>query len=305
MKKTLLFLIAFVFLATFSRAQEQIPNGGFEDWQTHELLGFQYPVGWDNPNAVLSLFGLTPVMPSDDAAEGSKSAFLESKVLNAATDGEFVIPGVVTLGTFVVDYVNNTATLEGGIPFSSRPQALTGSYKNYPAAGDSTMVVAIFTKYLPAKGKRDTIGYGGMFSTETVDSWTNFTVMIYFNDTITTPDTMNVNVVSSNMINPNAESYMYIDNLAFEYELGISEPVSLLETKLFPNPAGETLNLQFERSVQAELSIFALEGRRVITTAVSGNEARVDVSQLPAGQYFFSLTENNIPLSNGSFMISK
>ena len=302
MKKTLLFAFLFVSFTSYVSAQEQIPNGNFETWETH-ILGYEYPVGWDNPNAVLSLFGLTPVMPSDDAAEGLKSALLESKLLNA-TDGEFVIPGVVTLGTFVVDYINNTATLEGGVPFSDRPQQLLGSFKNFPAAGDSTMIVAIFTKYYPVKGKRDTIGIGGLFSKETVSTWTNFVIPIYFNNE-DAPDTMNVNVVSSNMINPNKDSYMYIDNLRFEYEAGIGEGAELVETKLFPNPANDNLSFGFGKEVNATLNIYSNEGRIVHSEKISGTETLINVSELATGNYFYNVVERNRQISAGKFMINR
>lgn len=303
MKKTLLFglLISFTFGSAFSQ-EAQVPNGGFETWETH-VLGYETPVGWDNPNAVLALFGLTPVTPSEDAAGGTFSALLESKLLQA-TDGEFVIPGVVTLGTFVVDYINNTATLEGGIPFTDRPIALKGSYKNYPAAGDSTMIVAIFTRWVPAKGKRDTIGFAGMFPKETIDTWTNFSIPVNF-FTEDAPDTMNVNVVSSNMMFPNKDSYMFIDNLAFEYPAGIHEQEFLVETSVFPNPATDKVSFSFEKDIRAEIQIFSNDGQIVYSSFVDGNKQEADLSQLSSGTYFYTVLEGNKKLSSGKIILNK
>ena len=303
MKKTLLFglLISISCGLVFSQ-EGQVPNGGFETWETH-ALGFETPVGWDNPNAVLSLFGLTPVSPSTDAAEGNFSAFLESQLLNA-TDGEFVIPGVVTLGTFVVDYINSSATLEGGIPFTDRPLALKGSYKNYPAAGDSTMIVAIFTKWMPAKGKRDTIGFGGLFSKETVNTWTSFSIPInFFSEDA--PDTMNVNVVSSNMIIPNKDSYMYIDALSFEYPAGINDQDFIVETNVFPNPASDKITFTFEKEVQADLNIYSNDGQLVISTIVEGFNKEVDLNDLASGTYYYALYEKSKKISSGKIIINK
>jgi hypothetical protein len=303
MKKTLLFglLISISFGLVFSQ-EEQVPNGGFETWKTHDL-GFEYPVGWDNPNADLALFGLTPVTPSTDAAEGNFSAFLESQFLSAVGIN-FVIPGVVTLGTFVVDYINNSATLEGGISFSDRPLALKGSYKNYPAAGDSTMIVAIFTKWMPAKGKRDTIGFGGLFSKETVNTWTSFSIPInFFSEDA--PDTMNVNVVSSNMITPNKDSYMYIDALSFEYPAGINDHETVVETNVFPNPASDKVTFTFEKEVQAELHIYSNDGQLVLSTTVDGITSELDLSKLASGTYYFAAYEKSKKISSGKIIINK
>jgi hypothetical protein len=301
MKKALFSVIISIFIAAPLMAQQQVPNGDFEDWETH-VLGFEYPVGWDNPNAVLSLFGLTPVMPSTDAAHGNYSAYLESKLLNA--DGEFVIPGVVTLGTFVVDYVNSTATMEGGIPFTDRPPALTGSYKNFPAEGDSTMVVVIFTRYMGTKGKRDTLAVAGMFSKETVENWTTFAIPINFYSE-DSPDTMNIIVVSSNMIQPNKDSKMYIDNLAFDYSFGIGEAFPAIETSVFPNPANNELSMSFDRQLDASLSIFSNEGQLLYTGRVNGVEHHVDVSAFAAGTYYFTIFEKNRKTGSGQFVISR
>ena len=300
MKKSLLFGILSILIAASLMGQQQVPNGDFEIWETHEY-GFKFPVGWDNPNAVLSLFGLTPVTPSDDAASGLKSAHLESKLLSVADD-EYVIPGVVTLGTFDVDYINFTATLEGGIPFSDRPLALKGAFKNYPAAGDSTMVVAIFTKYY--NGKRDTIGFGGLFSTETFDTWTNFSIPIYF-FVADDPDTMNINVVSSNMIMPNKDSQMYIDNLSFEYEAGISEPAEMLETSVFPNPANDKLSFSFERELNGDMKIFSNDGQLIYNSVINGATYQINVSDFASGNYYFAIFEKGIKISSGQFVISR
>lgn len=303
MKRTLLFglLISISCGLVFSQ-EEQVPNGGFETWETH-FLGFETPVGWDNPNAGLYLFGLTPVTPSADAAEGNFSAFLESQLLSV-TDGEFVIPGVVTLGEFVIDYVNLTATLEGGIPFTDRPLALKGSYKNYPAAGDSTMIVAIFTKWMSAKGKRDTIGFGGMFPKETVDTWTNFSIPINFKNE-EAPDTMNVNVVSSNMVIPNKDSYMYIDALSFEYPAGINDQEVMVETNVFPNPASDKITFTFEKEVQAELHIYSNDGQMVLSTTVDGITSELDLSNLASGTYYYAAYEKSKKISSGKIIINK
>lgn len=300
MKNSLLFVILSVFIVASMVGQQQVSNGDFEEWETH-TLGFEYPVGWDNPNAVLSLFDLTPVTPSDDAASGLKSAHLESKLLSTA-DGEFVIPGVVTLGTFVVDYIHFTATLEGGVPFSDRPLALKGAFKNYPAAGDSTMVVAIFTKYY--NGKRDTIGFGGLFSSETFDTWTNFSIPIYF-FVADDPDTMNINIVSSNMIMPNKDSQMYIDNLSFEYEAGIGDLAEMLETSVFPNPANDKLSFSFEKELNGDIKVFSNDGQLVYSTTINGATHQMDVSGLASGNYYFAVFEKNKKMSSGQFVISR
>lgn len=195
---------------------EQMPNGGMETW-TDIGLGFEDPESWQTPNQSTTILQIYTTTKSTDAVQGTYSAKLETKSV-----GGFNTPGVITLGNFNVDYVNFTAYLTGGIPFTEKPTALSGSFKNYPAANDSTLIIVYFTKYNTAESKTDTIGLGVKFSTETVDSWTNFSIPINYYNT-EDPDTMNLHVVSSNMLNPQEGSTMYIDNLVFEYPEGSSK----------------------------------------------------------------------------------
>jgi hypothetical protein len=298
MKKTLLFGF-FSFIIAFSVTAQQIPNGDLENWTENVLLGFEDPDDWQTPNqytALLSIFTTTKVT---DAAEGSFAAKLEAKNV-----GGFVTPGVITLGDFTVDFINNTAYLTGGIPFTDKPMALTGKWKNYPVAGDFTMIIVYFTKYSATKGQTDTIGIGQMLGTETVDSWTDFSIPIEFIGT-EDPDTMNLHVISSNMLNLQEGSMIYVDNLAFEYEAGIGEISNKIETSIYPNPASENIVFSLEEEVNADLNIFNNEGRLVYSASISGNTHKVDVSRFSAGTYFFSFAEGNLRISSGQFMISK
>jgi hypothetical protein len=298
MKKTLLFGIL-SFIVGFSVIAQQIPNGDLENWTENVLLGFEDPDDWQTPNqytALLSIFTTTKV---SDAAEGSFAARLEAKDV-----GGFVTPGVITLGDFTVDFINNTAYLTGGIPFTDKPMALTGSWKNYPADGDFSMIIVYFTKYSADKGQTDTIGIGQMLGTETVEAWTNFSIPIEFWGT-EDPDTMNLHVVSSNMLDLKLGSIIYVDDLAFEYEASINEVNNKVEASVFPNPASEYITFSLEENINAELSVFNNEGQLIYSASVNGNTLKVDVSQFSAGTYFYSFVENSERISSGQFMISK
>ena len=300
MKQTLLFGILFSFLFTGAFAQQQIPNGDFENWETH-ALGFDFPTGWDTPNPDLYPADTLNVRLSNDAAHGSHSALLET-ILVASI---FVTPGALTLGDFLVDYATNTATFEGGIPFTDRPLAIKGSIKNYPAANDSSMLSVLFTKYSAAKGQRDTIGFGVIYFNETYDSWTSFTTPIYFSDTVSNPDTMNIIVVSSNIAAPVNGGHMFIDNLAFEYPAGIADIGNIVETNIFPNPASNNITFRFGEELNAELNVYSNDGQLIFNAVINGEELSIDVSNYASGTYYFSLIEKNKKISSGQFLISR
>jgi len=299
MKKTLLFGFLFTFLLGAVYAQEAVPNGGFESWETH-ALGFENPSSWDTPNASLFVTDTLNVRKSDDAIEGNYSVKLETIVVAVI----FVTPGAITLGNFEVDYANNTATFEGGVPFTSRPLALKGSMKNFPATGDFAMVGIIFTKYNAAEGKRDTIGGGVLTFPETYSNWTNFSIPIQF-AVADNPDTMNIYAVSSNILAPVDGGVTYLDNLSFEYEAGIADHANIIATNIFPNPANDNVTFRFERELVAKLNIYSNDGQLVYKAEVNGGEVTLDVSSYASGTYYYALFEEEKKVSSGQLLISR
>ena len=299
MKKTLLLGFISLLIGFSVSAQQQVPNGDLENWTENILLGFEDPDDWQTPNQYTALLSIFTTTKDSDAAVGNFAARLESKDV-----GGFATPGVITLGDFTVDFVNNTGHLSGGIPFTDKPAALTGSWKNFPVAGDYTLIIVYFTKYSADKGQTDTIGIGQMIGTETVDSWTEFNIPLEF-FVPEDPDTMNLHVVSTDMLNLKIGSVIYVDNLAFEYDNSVGEISGNIEASIFPNPASEKVTFSFGEEVKAELNVFNNEGQKVYSASINGKTHTADVSHLAAGSYFFNLIDDNQRVSSGQFMISK
>jgi hypothetical protein len=297
MKKNVLFGLLSIFIGFTLMAQE-VTNWNLEKWEIPQNYAFEDPVDWQTPNKYTTALSIYTTTKSTDAASGLYSARLESISVSG-----YITPGVITRGNFEVDFQNFTAYLTGGIPFTHKPIALTGMWKNYPVEGDFTMIIVYFTKYFPSKGQSDTIGMGTLLGTETIDEWTKFSVPIeYIGED--DPDTMNLHVISSNMADLKEGSYMFVDDLDFEYPAGINE-INIIETNVFPNPVSEQLNLSYDKEINGELRIFNTEGQLVYSAAVKGLEHKADVSTLAPGNYYYGLFENEKKLSSGQFVISR
>ncbi len=78
--------------------------------------------------------------------------------------------------------------------------------------------------------------------------------------------------------------------------LGVEDFIAEKNIRLYPNPVGENLNLEFttEKSGEAQLQVFDLVGRQVLSEkfqAFQGkNQRQLGMSNLPAGQYFLRLS---------------
>ena len=62
--------------------------------------------------------------------------------------------------------------------------------------------------------------------------------------------------------------------------------------KVFPNPADNTLNVELAKGVNGTLTLFDMNGKAVLSQAVSGSSVQMDISSLSAGNYVLRLVEN-------------
>jgi len=63
--------------------------------------------------------------------------------------------------------------------------------------------------------------------------------------------------------------------------------------QLYPNPAGDKLNISFSGyHVQAELNVIGLTGKVLLSRQCKSESAQIDISSLPKGLYFLRIMEN-------------
>ena len=73
---------------------------------------------------------------------------------------------------------------------------------------------------------------------------------------------------------------------------------SIVNITLFPNPAGEIVNLQFDEPVDEEINVYMLDtqGKLVKTDVIEAAtvEKQVNLQDLPAGIYYFKLVKGKL-----------
>lgn len=293
-------LIAALTLMAMAHAQTQLPNVGFEQWTGNK------PTGWDASNFVAGIFNIQTVFKDTAApAEGLSNALLQTKLFNLVVVTP-TIPGIVTLGTIVVNTTTFTGTVEGGIPFTGRPLSLKGYINAQPVAGDSGMIAIGFSKWDGTK--RDTIGEGIAWYATPHNEWVAFDVPITFTSA-QNPDSLNIIVSCSAVGNEVflAGSQMRIDSLAFNYG-----PISVEVYAQDPEfsvwaDAGQQLHYSFkgEKEQPTRIGIFQVNGAEVISTLVNpGSETgTVDLRQMPAGIYILRLLTNENKVYTRKFTV--
>lgn len=197
MKKNLYFVLL-VLIAQTKVFSQQIPNSNFEQWDGND------PIPWTA--YITYIIKFYTAEKTTDAKDGQYAVKLETVNFFG-----YKIPGMIQLGQL------NTSTLEpyGGIPFTSKPNAMSIWLKYFPQNGDSLVIYCYLSKYNPITHKRKL--FGGTFWTlnRTVSKYTQFLIPIYYIDTLI-PDTINIFISSSyKQITPGSKAF--IDKIELLY----------------------------------------------------------------------------------------
>jgi endonuclease I len=116
----------------------------------------------------------------------------------------------------------------------------------------------------------------------------------YGDDPITTTVTINVNPVTSLVINNNSETSdrVMFDNLSWTCGLLSVTDYSIENIKLHPNPIKNNLTVDLKSNINTEIEIFDILGKRVYNNTIS-KTSNLNLQALKTGIYIVKLTQGN------------
>jgi hypothetical protein len=283
------------FLSTFSAvcisaaAIAQIPNASFENWTS--MGSYNNPDNWDQLNGATTSTGVYTCVKGTPGNPGSSYIKLTSKT--AGSMG--VVPGLAVSG--VIDMV--TMKPKSGFAFSQMPVSLTGSWQYMASGADNGFVAVYLTKWNTGIMKRDTIAKGIQTLSGMAMSWANFSLNLNY-ITNNMPDSAMI-VLSSSGRTPVANSYLYVDNLAFSGSVtGIKNINSYLSNiSLYPNPSSGsvTVELNVQKTSPVKLQLSDVTGKimkEISAGEVLGNyKTTLNTVGLSQGTYFLKITAND------------
>ena len=272
-------ILAFVTLS----AQTTIPNAGFENWTASG--SYENPDSWDSPNDVTSSLGKIVVEKDDVYVHGGNYAAMITVLSSFAGN----LPGMLTLGDFSFDLMSMTATIDGGTPFTGRPEKMTGWYQYEPNNNDICLIGAFLLQ--DNSGTWDTIATAGFESTATVLTWTQFEAVFDYRNS-NTPTHMNIILLPTDRNNPQAGSTIYIDDLAFEYPQSIGEsndnPV-----KISSDYNSECIKLQFPETTNKTIILTDINGEKLREIHSVDSEASLGMTGIPKGIYIIMIADQS------------
>ena len=87
--------------------------------------------------------------------------------------------------------------------------------------------------------------------------------------------------------------------------VGLNE-TSIVETKVFPNPASSFLNFEFDKIITGELVLMNQLGQIVVKNSINGqSNIQVNISNLPTGVYVYRSTNNSGELLSSGKILKK
>lgn len=277
----LLVILASMVIPTISHAQNQIPNADFESWTAGE------PTEWDTSNeSILGTNFICVTKEMNSPYSGTASAKVQSVTQNIILVGPVTMPGILTLGDVVIDIMNATGTVEGGVPVTGQPKFLKGYYKYLPVNGDSCIMGIGLTKWNGSS--RDTIAYAYKSFGEVITSWQEFSIPIEY-VTWTSPDSMNIMFVSSNILygSPVGGSTLWVDSLWLEYsqvavhEIGLQKDMYVSESG-----DGNSIVIHSGNANPVKIEIFSVNGHLLHSIEkLNSNKTPVNISKFPKGIY--------------------
>ncbi len=268
--KKIFTLLVITLTFTVQLFSQVVPNGGFETWTDANTAN-----SWNSVN-FLTIHSL---QRTTDLHGGTYAAKLQTQSLLGQ-----VIPGIASLG--VIDIINQSVS--GGIGFTSKPVSMKGYFKYSPVGNDSMLIAVLLTRN--SGGVKDTIG-GGFFSVKTaVNSYTQFTLPIYYNQNVVgNPDTVNVILLSSAALPLGVGSTLFVDDLVFDYSTEIKEN-QMIDYKIFPNPAQDFVNINCKNSNNNQVLIYNITGQIVYNNTFATSQFKINTSDFKEGIYFVKIS---------------
>ncbi|MBI2966316.1 MAG: T9SS type A sorting domain-containing protein [Bacteroidetes bacterium] len=259
----------------FNNDTTPFPNGDFESWITTSWDDLAD--GWNSLNPLSIPFGQLSATKDTSPYSGSYAVRVQSLVF--PNFGNQVM-GFVFLGQWTTDGPG------GGIPFTQKPEKLTGYYKYFPASGDTGSAIVQFDN--------DT-NLQFSINLTAASSYTYFEVPI---NLLNDPDTVLIGISASRMNGTSTPGSIIIaDDLNFVIIVGDEEVKIPIKNgfNLSFDHANRTVSLKYllTSGKEASLAVYELSGKQILNISfgmqnAGYHEEQIDMSGMAQGLYLFN-----------------
>jgi len=296
MRTSLFAMLLLLFTAMVARAQQQIPNGSFENRIFTEYQA-DVPAGaagmrWVSGDSLMFLrcgWSQQPqVAKVTDAHSGQYALCLQESFYVAPVGGNVVQEnggGYISLGVF-----DTNSFMPVGVPYTERPSALTGFYKLTAdtAGADSANIRIGF------KNAGFLIGQGGQLFYTNTNTWQPFTIPInWSNNQYPNKLMLDMAVGSTDLVCSDTSTRFYLDDLSFLLANGIRENLfANAHISVFPNPATDMVHIQLDDPYLGDdcfITVHDAAGKAISKSGHLQKEQVISLRGQGSGTYFIQL----------------
>ncbi len=275
-----------------SSIKAQIPNGGFENWDTTNLFIYKhiYPVAWMSNNLYWqSVNKQNAVVPSGDAHSGNYS--MKMTVLNDTSSSK----QGASCGTFEGDLLMGEAN--GKFAIKNKPAGIEFWHKFTSPKKEN------FLLFVNLYNGENQVGSAMIYSEENSQSWSKLSSVIDYSSN-ETPDSASISILVGYSDTPTVGTVFMIDDLAFTTTTAIKEAQIENDFVLYPNPSFGELNISINTPISndIEISLKDISGRNIRTfskdeLSISQNDISLKINEYEPGIYFLEMKSNSKVLS--------
>lgn len=282
------FICAAFFLFSSTKALAQIPDPGFENWDSVDNGSFKnyLPAGWgDFLNQACAAENKSwAVTRTSDAHSGSYAIQLRNIALEFATS------------TGLMSRSGKPEEFNNKIPVTGRHTRLEGYYK-YDSPGSDTFTVNV----LMIKGE-NFIGFADYTQTKKTGTYTKFSIpIIYTAAASEMPDSAVIIINAGSSTNFTEGTTLLLDDVNFNLSSGIGQiPFELkAEINIWPNPATNQVYLSLKGDLKGTITVEVVNllGQTIkqLEYPAHGNELQdtLPLDDLPKGLLFIKVTDEN------------
>ncbi len=259
----------------FKKRQKLLPfpNGNFENW---ELIQSENPKHWFSLNTLTLKSPDRLIEKTHESHSGQYGALLK----NAFTYRENLI-----------GFMEKRISLKNA---KGIPDSLTGYYQYYPRGNDSALAGYVLLDHKPGKGQ-STLLRSNLRKLGPSSTYKNFTLPIQHNFD---PKADSLYLLFSaghlnGLIQGTKDSKLYLDGLSWHFRDHLSNSEKGNDDiKIYPNPARNYLNLNFESNTPENLKLSDCKGRLVKKINLSSKAIKregtysIPIYDLAPGTYF-------------------
>lgn len=325
MKKLILSLLACSMLV--SANAQNILGPGMESWHSMSV-GFpaqqvEAPDHWFGADSMIFSVAIiagvsNPVAQLSQDADAHGGA-LAAKLVTRDQGGQLnEVPGVLANAKIGLD-LNNldpnnplaSLTYDGGTVINQRYDHIGAWIKYNPGGGDKAQIIARTVLTGQGAGGADSVvAEGDTIIYNALPNYTYVEFPLMYDNPNVVPDKLLIIFLSSTnetSTSPVDGSTLLVDDVeALQKNTNVRTTLLNNETfNVYPNPAKNTLSISTSVTEAIVWQAYNVAGQKVATKTFS-KEAKVDISNLSSGMYYYNVTDlDGKQIFGGNFSVSK